>query len=184
MSVQSSEQVNVLVVIDTHYIVDNCPNPSTNPKKPTAVDRNGLYMIVASPQGVVGGQGTADLDFRANAGDVASFTGISISANLDAAVILYGISSWKGEQVLKPRGRLQKVTRHRAVMPDPTKPPNGLPPTQQSISYTSYKVEIQQAGKANFTVYIAVYILAGDGQTQELYGYFCWHPSVMVRGAE
>jgi hypothetical protein len=183
MSVQSPEQVNVLVVIDTNYIIGNYPNPSTNPKKPTAVDRNGLYMIGASPQGVGGGQGTAGLEFRANAGDVASFTGISISANSDAAVILYGMTFWKDEQVLKPRGRLQKVTRHGAVMPDPIKP-DGLPPTQQSISYTSYQVEIQQAGEAHFSVYIAVYVLAGDGQTQELYGYFCWHPSVTVRSAE
>lgn len=183
MSTQSSEQVNVLVVIDANYIIGNFPNPSTNPKKPTAVDRNGLYMIVASPQGVGGGQGTADLDFRANAGDVVSFTGTSISANSGAAVILYDIKLRKGEQTLEPRGRLQKTTLPGAVMPDPAKP-DGLPPTQQSISYTSYQVEIQQAGKARFSIYIAIYTLAGDGQTQELYGYFCWHPSVTVRDAE
>jgi nematocidal protein AidA len=183
MSVQSSEQVNVLFVIDTSYIVGHYPNPSKSPKKPTAVDRNGMYMIIASPRGVSGGQGDADLELRASAGDVASFTGTSISASSDAAVILYDITSWKGERVLKPRGRLQKITRHRAVMPDPTKP-DGLPPAHQSITYTSYQVEIQQAGKASFSVYIAVYTLAGDGQTQELYGYFCWHPSITVRGAE
>ena len=179
MSEQSSEQVNVLVVIDTNYIVDNYPHPSTNPRKPTAVDRNGLYMIVASPQGAAGGQGAAGLDFMAHAGGVASFTATSISASSDAAVILYDIKLRKGEQALKPRGRLQTVTIPCAVMPDPTEP-NGLPPTQQSISYTSYKVEILQAGTASFSVYIAVYVLAGDGQTQELYGYFYWDPTVTV----
>jgi nematocidal protein AidA len=183
MSVQSSEQINVLVVIDTDYIVGHYPNPSTSPKKPTVVDRDGLYMIFASPRGAGGGQGTSGLDFRAEAGDVASFTGTSISANSDAAVILYDIKLRKGEQVLNPRGRLQKITRQDAVMPDPTKP-DGLPPTHQSISYTSYQTEVQQAGKAHFSVYIAVYVLAGDGQTQKLYGYFCWHPSATVRGAE
>jgi hypothetical protein len=184
MSVQRSAQVNVLFVIDTNYIVDKYPSPSKSPKKPTVVDHDGLYMIVASPQGAAGGQGAAGLDFRAHAGGVASFTATSISANSDAAVILYDIKLRKGEQALKPRGRLQKVTLHGAVMPDPTKPPDELPPTQQSISYTSYKVEILQAGTASFSVYIAVYVLAGDGQTQELYGYFCWQPSVTVRGAE
>jgi len=183
MSTPSSEQINVLVVIDTNYILGKLPDRRTNPRKPTVVDRDGLYMIVASPQGVAGGQGTADLDFRAKAGDVVSFTGTSISASSDAAVILYDIRLRKGEQVLEPRGRLQKVTRQGAVMPDPTKP-DGLPPARQSISYTSYQAEVQQAGKASFSVYIAIYTLAEDGQTQELYGYFCWHPSVTVRGAE
>jgi hypothetical protein len=183
MSVQSSEQVNVLFVIDTNYIVDKYPSPSKSPKKPTIVDHDGLYTIVASPQGVVDGQGAAGLDFRAHAGGVASFTGTSISASSDAAVILYDIKLRKGEQALKPRGRLQKITLHGAVMPDPTKP-DGLPPARQSVSYTSYQVEIRQAGKASLSVYIAVYVLAGDGQTQELYGYFCWHSSVTVRGAE
>jgi hypothetical protein len=180
MSVQSnSEQVNVLVVIDTAYIVNNYPNPSTDPENPTAVDHNSQHMICASPRGIVGGQGSAALDFKAKAGDLASFNGISIYANSAAAVILYGVRYWNGDQVFNPWGP-KKVTRHRAVMPGPTKP-NGLPPTHQPISYASYKAKIKQAGKENFCVDIAVYTLAKDGQTQNLYGYFCWNPSITVR---
>lgn len=183
MSAQNNlAQVNVLVVIDTAYTVKNYPNPSTDPEDPTAVDDNSQYMICSGrSRGIVGEQGAADLELSANAGDVASFTGISISGNTDAAVILYGIRPREGEKVFNLSDQ-KKVASRRSVMPDPTKP-NGLPPTHHhSISYAQHKVMIGQAGKGSFYVDFAVYILAKDGQTQKLYGYFSWNPSVTVRG--
>ena len=174
----SAQQVNILVVIDTDYIIEHNPSPSKDPTKPTGVDHNSQYMICHSPRGIVSGQGTADLNFRANVGDTVSFTGTSIYANSDAAVILYGIRFWKGDNVLGTF-TANVLTRNRAVMPDPTSP-NGLPAIQQKINFASYDSRVSRGGTENFYVDIAVYKLGDDGQTQNLYGYFYWDPTVTV----
>ena len=174
----SAEQINVLVVIDTDYILDHYKNPSQNPESPTGLDHHSQYMICQDPRGVVGGQGTADLNFRANVGDFVTFTGTSVYANSDSAVIVYGIRHWDGDHVFGTFVA-NLITRNHAVMPDP-KQPNGIPPTQQKISFASYDSKVSSGGTEKFYVYIAVYKLADDGQTQDLYGYFYWDPSVTV----
>jgi hypothetical protein len=175
----SSEQINVLVVIDTDYIVANYKNPSQDSSKPTGINHNSQFMICTDPRGVVSGQGTADLVFKANVGDEVSFTGTSIYDNSDAAVIVYGIKYWKGDQVFNTFVP-NLIVRTHAVMPDPNTA-NGIPPTQQKITFASYDSKIRQAGTENFYVYIAVYTLASDGETQNLYGYFYWDPQVQVQ---
>jgi len=174
----SAEQINILVVIDTDYLIKNYPNPSKDPAKPTGTDHNSQRMICYSPRGGVSGQGTADLEFSANVGDLVSFTGTSIYANSDSAVIVYGIRYWKGDQVFN-NFVTNLITRNRAVMPDPSKP-NGVPPTLQKISFASYDSKVRSGGTENFYVDIAVYKLASDGQTQELFGYFYWDPKIKV----
>ena len=64
-------------------------------------------------------------------------------------------------------------------MPDPGTA-NGIPPTHQKISFASYDSRISSGGTEKFYVYIAVYTLDSDGQTQSLYGYFYWDPTVTV----
>jgi nematocidal protein AidA len=179
MDLKSSvEQINVLVVIDTDYIMENYKSPSKDPNKPTGMNHNSQYMICHDPRGIAGGQGTADLNFNAIVGDLVSFTGTSIYANSDSAVIVYGIKYWQGDNVF---GTFvpNLITRNRAVMPDPHQP-TGLPPIQQAISFASFDSRINSGGTEKFYVYIAVYKLANDGQTQELYGYFYWDPTVTV----
>jgi hypothetical protein len=174
----SAEQINILIVIDTDYVMDHNPNPSKDPANPTGIDHSSQRMICYDPRGVVSGQGTADLNFKANPGDLVSFTGTSIYDNSDSAVIVYGIKYWSGDHVFN-NFVTNLVTRNRAVMPDPSQP-NGIPPTQQKISFASYDSKVSGGGTENFYVYIAVYKLADDGQTQELYGYFYWDPTVTV----
>src|SRR5262245_14960420 len=100
MDLKSSvEQINILVVVDTEYIMKNYPNPSKDPSRPTGIDHNSQRMICYSPRGGIEHQGTADLKFTANVGDLVSFTGTSIYDNSDSAVIVYGIRFWKGEEV-------------------------------------------------------------------------------------
>jgi hypothetical protein len=174
----SAQQINILVVVNTDYIVKTYTNPSQDPARPTGVDHNSQYMICYSPRGVISGQGTADLNFKANVGDTTSFTGTSIYANSDAAVIVYGIKYWKDDHVFGTFVA-NVITRNRAIMPDPNQL-NGLPAIQQKISFASYDSRISTGGTESFYVNIAVYTLAADGQTQNLYGYFHWDPTVTV----
>ena len=173
----SSAQIDILVVIDTEYIKNNFAK-NTDPTNPQGMDHNSQYMVAYSPRGIVSGQGTADLSFRANAGDNVSFRGTSIQQNSDDSVILYGIKYWEGDYVFN-NFTTDIVTRNRAVQPDPTLP-NGLPPVLTVQNFTSYDSKIARGGTENFYVYIAVYTLAEDGQTQELYGYYYWDPQVVV----
>lgn len=173
----SSEQIDILVVIDTEYIKKNF-SKNTDPNNAQAINHSSQYMICYSPRGIVSGQGTADLSFKANAGDNVSFRGTSIQQNSDDSVILYGIKYWKNDKVFNTFVT-DIVTRNRAVQPDPNQL-NGIPPILTSQNFTSYDSKIARGGTENFYVYIAVYTLASDGQKQELYGYYYWDPQIVV----
>ncbi|OOV18262.1 inclusion body family protein [Flavobacterium sp. LM4] len=176
-SAASAAQIDILVVIDTEYIKSHFPR-NTDPNNAPGIDHNSQYMIGYSPRGIVSGQGTADLSFRANVGDYVSFRGSSIQQNSDDSVILYGIKYWVGDKVFNTF-TTNIVTRNRAVQPNPDQP-NGIPPVLTVQNFTSYDSKIARGGTENFYVYIAVYTLASDGQTQELYGYYYWDPQVVV----
>lgn len=175
----STEQIDILVVIDTEYIKSKYPKQE-NPQKesPVGIDHNSQFMICYSPRGIVSGQGTADLSFRANVGDNVSFRGTSIQQNSDDAVIIYGIEYWKGDRVFNTF-TTNIVTRNQAVQPNPDEQ-DGIPPLKVPQNFTSYDSKIRKGGTENFYVRIALYTMADDGQTQNLYGYFYWDPQVVV----
>lgn len=174
----SAQSINVLVVIDTEYVKKTYPNPSKDSSKPTGINHNSQFMICTGSRGIISGQGTADLNFKANVGDYVAFTGTSIYANSDDAVIVYGINYWQGAQVFNTFVP-DMVTRAKAVMPDPNTPA-GIPPLQTKISFSSLDSKVKQAGTENFYVYFGLYTLADDGETQQLFGYYYWDPTVTV----
>lgn len=173
----SAESINVLVVIDTEYVKSHYAKNSSS-DSPVGIDHNSQFMIATDPRGIVSGQGTADLNFKANPGDFVSFTGTSIYANSDDAVIVYGIKYWNGDQVFNQFVPNQ-VTRKNAVVPD-TSTSNGLPALTTSINFMSLDSKVKAGGTENFYVYFALYTLAEDGETQELYGYYYWDPTITV----
>ncbi|MDD5271982.1 MAG: inclusion body family protein [Methylovulum sp.] len=175
----SSQNINILVVIDTEYVKANFPpNLPLDPNNPKGINHSSQFMIVTGSRGVISGQGTADLNFKANVGDFVGFTGTSIYDNSDDAVIVYGINYWSGAQVFNTFVSNQ-VNRQRAVMPNTTSN-NGLPADQASINFSSLDSKVKASGTENFYVYIALYTLADDGQTQNLYGYYYWDPTITV----
>ncbi|EEI7343838.1 DNA-directed RNA polymerase subunit beta, partial [Salmonella enterica] len=153
----SMVEINVLCVIDTELVKKKYPAPSQDPTKPTGIVHDSEYMLVTGARGDVRGQGTADLSFRANVGDKVSFTGTSIYANADDAVIVYGIKFGGGTDVFSHFIPVV-LTRDGAVMPDPHTP-CGIPPTNQKINFSKYCADVQYAGKENFIVYFALYTL-------------------------
>ncbi|ECF1925704.1 DNA-directed RNA polymerase subunit beta, partial [Salmonella enterica subsp. enterica serovar Newport] len=154
------------------------PNPSKDQANPTGIVHDSEYMLVTGARGDVRGQGTADLSFRANVGDRVSFTGTSIYANADDAVIVYGIKFGSGTNVFNQftPGLLR---RKEAVMPN-LNTPYGIPPTTQDINFSKFSADVRQAGTENFIVYFALYTLDNSGEGQELFGYYCWDPAVTV----
>ncbi|MEO7065481.1 MAG: inclusion body family protein [Rhodanobacter sp.] len=176
--VASSQQVNVLVVIDTEYVKTNYPNPSKDQNQPTGINHSSQFMICTGSRGIISGQGTADLNFRANVGDNVSFTGVSIYDNSDDAVIVYGIQYWKGDKVFN-QFVPNLVTRTGAVMPD-SSTSNGLPAIQAKVNFSSFDSKVSNAGVENFYVFFALYKLSDNGENQELFGYFYWDPTITV----
>ncbi len=174
----SATYIDVLIVIDTEYVKRNYPKPSQDQNAPTGINHNSQFMIVTGSRGKVSGQGTADLHFEANPRDTVAFRGTSIYANSDDAVIVYGIKHHKGDKVLG-RFRMDQTVRNRAVQPDADSE-NGLPPIHRKVNFNNLNAAVQRSGKEWYYVNFALYTLENDGQTQSLFGYYYWDPSISV----
>lgn len=174
----SARSMDVLIVIDTEYVKANYPNPSQDPNNPTGIDHNSQYMICTGTRGVLSGQGSADLNFRANPGDFVSFYGTSVYANADDAVIVYNIKYWSGANVFN-RFNVDLVQRANAVKPN-VGTSNGLPAVTGPDDFISLDSRVSMRGVENFYVYFALYTLADDGETQQLFGYYYWDPTITV----
>jgi nematocidal protein AidA len=171
--------INVLIVIDTEYVKSHWPNPSTDPNNPTGIDHNSQFMICTGSRGIISGQGTADLNFKANPGDFVSFFGQSIYGNADDAVIVYGIKYWSGAQVFN-QFVPDAVSRTGAAVPD-VNTSNGLPATHVPANFISLDSKVARSGTENFYVQFGLYTLDNTGETQNLLGYYYWDPTITVQ---
>lgn len=178
----SAVSIDILVVINTDYVIDYCEQhniqPSQDPNNPTPIDHSNEFMICTGARNIISGQGTGDLYFQANPGDYVSFRGTSAYANSDDAVILYGIQKFEGDNVFNTFV-VNKVTRNGAVVPNP-QTPNGIPPLQTQLSFNSYTSTVSSSGNEGFQVQFGLYRLDASGQNQVLYGYFQWDPYIKV----
>ncbi|ALR31894.1 DNA-directed RNA polymerase subunit beta [Chryseobacterium sp. IHB B 17019] len=175
----SSQEIDILVVIDTDYVKSNYPNPSQDPNNPTGIDHNSQHMI-ASNANVVSGQGTTYLNFSARAGDFVAFRGTSIYQNSDDAIIIYNIKYWSGDQVFNSFV-YDAVTRQQAVVPNYDSS-NGLPPNYASITFSSFDSKVRNTGTENFYVQFALYTIdPNNSNKQILYGYYYWDPTITVK---
>jgi len=174
----SSISMDVLIVIDTEYVKANYPNGSQDPANPTGIDHNSQFMICTGTRGVISGQGTATLNFKANPGDFVSFYGTSIYGNADDAVIVYNIKYWNGDNVFNTF-TVDLVERTNAVRPN-INTGNGLPAVTGVNDFISLDSRVAKHGTENFYVCFALYTLAADGETQTLYGYYYWDPTITV----
>lgn len=178
----TTQQVNILVVIDTEYVKSQVPTPSKDWKKPTGINHNGQFLLCTGSRGPVKGQGTADMEFMAYPGDLVSFAGTSIYDNSDDAVIVYEIKHYQGDQVLNYPFTYNTLVRNGAAQPNPESPDhNGLPAIQQRENFPSLDSRVKQSGREGFGICFGLYNLVG-GQKQELYGYFWWDPFITVAG--
>jgi hypothetical protein len=178
----SAVSVDILVVINTDYVIDYCEKnsiqPSQDPNNPTGIDHSNEFMICTGARKILSGQGTGDLYFQANPGDSVSFRATSVYANSDDAVILYGIKKFDGDNVFNTFV-VNQVTRNGAVVPNP-QTANGIPPLQMKLNFNSYTSTVSNSGDEGFKVQFGLYRLDDNGQNQVLYGYFEWDPRIKV----
>jgi hypothetical protein len=178
----STQQINIMVVIDTDKLLQDHSTLSQDPNNPTGLAHDCQYMVCVGSRGAVTGQGGADIKFQANVSDDVCFMGTSVYGNSDSAVIIYGIV---------PRGNpstnvfnefeYNSVTRDGAAMPNDKSPGrNGLPAVNKPANFSSFDAKVATKGTEAFLVRIAVYTLADDGETQKLKGYCYWDPTITV----
>lgn len=183
----SAVTINILLVVDTDPIVKYCTDGkialSTDPTKPVQlpnqdVIKNSLRLISDSPRGIASGQGTYDLNFKAFNGDQVQFTGTSIEANSDSAVIVYGlIRRFDSTDVFEGNAFTQTwVEREKSVMPSQG---SGVPPELRKINFATFKNTVRKSGTESFDLKFALYTLK-EGKEQVLYSYFVWDPKITV----
>ena len=176
----SAQEINILVVVDTEYVKKTYLNPSKDPLNPTGIDHAHQYMLCTGSRGIISGQGTGDLEFRANVGDSVAFTGVSIYNNSDDAVIVYDVKHYSGEQVFN-QFNADLIVRNGAVQPNAdSSSRNGLPALQKQTNFSTFDSKVRSSGKEGFGLAFALYTLSANGQNQDLFGYFWWDPYITV----
>jgi len=175
----SAVSMDILIVIDTEYIKQNF-GVSKDKNHPVGISHDHQYMLCTGSRGINGGQGTGDLSFKAIVGDYVSFRGVSIYQNSDDAVIIYAITKFSGVEVFN-QFNANSLTRTKAVQPDPKSiSRDGLPALNVPQNFLSLDSRVGASGTEGFMVTFALYTLASDGQTQDLYGYYTWDPTITV----
>ena len=176
----SPQEINMLVVIDTDFVKKYHSKPSQRIDKPTAIIHYGVYMICTGSRGIIAGQGSDHLNLRANPGDLASFSAVGSHNNSDDAAIIYDIQHLKKDQIFN-RFAPNIVTRKNAVMPnEDSSSQNGMPPVQTKLSFSNCDSKVRNSGTEDLEVRFALYGLSADGQSQDLFGYFSWDPTITI----
>ncbi|MBS1159618.1 MAG: DNA-directed polymerase subunit beta [Proteobacteria bacterium] len=174
----STAIINILVVVDTANVKATLPAPSQDPAAPTPVDQENLFILGSGARGNIAGQCSANLQFSANAGDYVSISGTSIYHNSDDAVVVYSLEYTAGEMAFNAFSP-SFLTRSYAVTPDP-EVETGIPPGHTSIDFSSLESRTKGHGMEKLSICFGLYTLAKDGETQELFGYYCSRPSLTV----
>jgi len=174
----SDNSIEILVIIDTDKLKKAYPNGgSKDPNNPTQIDHSYEFMYCAGAPSQNAGSG--NLSFKANPGDFVSFYGTSIYANSDDAVIVYGIVPIAGQPNVFNNFQVDLVTRNQAVEPNPNTQ-NGIPAQTTQITFSTLTARVNKGGQSeNFWVQFGLYTLV-NGETQQLYGYFAWDPTITV----
>ncbi|MCH4997677.1 inclusion body family protein [Pectobacterium carotovorum] len=175
----SNNVINVIVIIDTDRIINDpsIKSVSKDQAHPTPIGHQYSYMVAPS-QSAISGEGTGDLNIRANRDDVIRWTGISESANSDSSVLIYGLPRYAGDTVFTQvefvnSGRLE-------AEPAPTNNTSPFPVTFTEQKHWYTQATITKLGTEQYQVQFALYYRPHGGN-QELYGYFQWDPTITVK---
>jgi hypothetical protein len=183
MEATSRAAITVLVVIDTDYVKANYRTPSQDSAHPTPINDKSEFMICTGSRGIIEGQGTPNLSFKANSGDDLSFSGQSVYGNSDDAVIVYAITPLTLSNNLFPNGFTPiQVHKDGAAVPDHSTK-NGLPAKHIPMDFMSLKTTLGERAKGHYTVSFAIYEFRADtfNEIQELVGYYTWDPYIEVQ---
>ncbi|MFC5476001.1 AidA/PixA family protein [Paraherbaspirillum soli] len=154
----SAKSIDILMIFDTEYIKKMYPNPSQGQGFPTSIDRDCGFLLCTGSRGIISGQGSGDLSFRANEGDKVSFMGTSMSDNSGDAVKVSRMGYLAGVNVF---GHFLVNTIN-----------------ESGVEFTRFGATVRSRGNEEFYVQFALY--TRDGSTQKLFGYYYWSPSIAI----
>lgn len=165
--------INVNITIDTSRLKQNFKNPSTNENSPIAIDHSYQYMVVSQATNITG-QGTGDLSFQAQQGDVVRFYATSEYNNYDSPVILCGLFKYGGDDVFKdPNFRLETFPGVETIVPIGFNP---LKTQKGSQDFWFAENTVNKKGTEKYGLKFAVY-----NSDNTLYGFFQWDPTIVCK---
>ena len=182
--------IEITIVIDTNYVIKYCEDNNVDLTKysqenPYPIDHNSEYMVCTGSRGIISGQGTADLVFKAHVEDTVSFRAVSASDNQDNEEVFYNVLKNPNPNITPNDDvfdafQYTPVTRTGAAVPNPALNSNGLPEKHHSVTFYSYKATVGQPGTEAFMINFALFRLDDSGNNQTIYGYFQWDPTITV----
>ncbi|KVQ09140.1 hypothetical protein WJ99_20785 [Burkholderia ubonensis] len=166
---QTSQFIQILAVIDTHYVKASYPNPSKNPHRPTGISSNAVFMLNSRLPGVSSSEGTGNLGLKLHVGDNVSLMGTSLSDNSQDAAMIYNVRHFSGTQVFSP---FAVQTIEQAAAPSAAETPDIIAISAQSQAFQRFNSVAKSSGSENLGTSFALY--TRDQNKKTLFGYFFW----------
>jgi len=172
--------INILIVFDTTLIKRACTNPSQDINKPKPIKSNGQYVFCGGSNGAINEKLTSKSGNNVTPAAILKFRSTSIYQNSSDAVIIYQVKKLKGPWAKLPFLPSVK-TLDNAVQPDPHSASfDGLPALHVQQTFISCDSSSPCSGTERYRICFALYTLADDGTTQNLYGYFYWDTKIKI----
>lgn len=167
--------INLLAVIDTGHVKSAYPNPSQDAKHPTGIAPDGVFLICPGWRDDDAVQETDEPCVKIGHGSRVALRGVSISNNSDDAVIVYAVDTRNGEETRVSKSfKPVVITLEEAVQPDPDSTNGGIPPVHVETNFSSLNSRSIALKSKVLNADFALYTLAEDGQSQQLFGYYFW----------
>jgi hypothetical protein len=169
---------NIQVIIDTDKIQNDFPKGgSKDSNNPTGIGHQYQYMVASNLTGS-SGSGTADLVINAAIGDVVRFNAVSEYDNFNNAVAIYKIAKFGGVNVFSDF--TSRVFTAPGIQPSPGASPLPIL-TVNNMTYWFYQADVINSGTENYNISFAFYSLSRATGKMELFGYFVWDPTIIVK---
>lgn len=178
----SIDTVEVIIIADTGKLSSHYQNhvPSRNYLNPTRLhDADGFAFMVTTRDRAIAGQATANLTLKAKVGEPVRFTGLSESANMNYAIVVYNITKCTGEDITSKA--VFNVMKKESVQP--LEEGDTFPVVDYSVDHTFWPTEssIKRKGTAIYRVRFGMYDRGVNNEEQRLFGYYEFLATLNVR---
>jgi hypothetical protein len=171
----SQEIINIQIVIDTDAITTDYPNPSKDQNSPTGLPHSYMYMV-ATRGNTITGSGGADLNIKADVGDVIRWYAVSEYGNFDSAVVIYKLERYAQDTVFN--NVTFSVYNRTGILPaDGTTLPVGF----SAQNFWFNQANVVSKGTEQYNIQFALYTRERGVDQPVLFGYYYWDPTVTVQ---
>lgn len=166
--------INVLIVADTGKLFSRFKHklPSQDYLNPTprySSSANKDVFMVTTKDRAIAGQATANLTLKAKVGEPIRFTGLSESANMDAAILIYNISKYSGDEVInKPKFSFMLKNTIQLYRDKNTFPKVNL----SERHFWPIETSVFRKGTGVYKIQFGMYHRRKEAEGQKLFGYY------------